>query len=174
MPTKLKGVGGWLAFLIVVMTILGPLLSFGTIFGNLGHLDDEFGGSPPPEWSAYKTITWSFFWAGVVPSVVAGLRLDRDLRPISVKLAIAALWIAGPILYSANIIVLSAVVGPEWRPDEFVGPILVSAFGPLVWTLYLIFSRRVRNTYYASGQDGDDTAEEGGNAVKPGRDERTP
>jgi hypothetical protein len=149
--SPLVGVGGWLAFLIAGFAILGP-------FVGLGQMIDEFDTTEKafPQlvanaaWLQYKRITWGVFVVTAAISIAAGYRLWKVHVQQSVRFAILALWLVGPVGYIVQMLV--TVVSFGSRAMGHVGPkmimgLLVSSMGAALWTAYLRRSRRVKNTY---------------------------
>ncbi|EEO27701.1 DUF2569 family protein [Oxalobacter paraformigenes] len=145
------GVGGWLAVLIVILVVVRPVLE-GAAQSVIFTLELQADPSLLHNvvWNRYRQIIWAVFVVSSLLSVSAGLLLWKLHRPVSVRYAMAVLWVIWPGSYIAVALVwlclgnplmaLSAIV-LEWHG------LLVSLVAPLVWTLYLRYSKRVKNTY---------------------------
>ena len=145
------GVGGWLAVLIVVLVAVRPILEG---IAQSATFTQELQANPwllhDVVWNRYRQIIWAVFFVNSLLSVSAGLLLWKLHRPISVRYAMTVLWVIWPGSYIAvalvwlclghPLIALVAIV-QEWHG------LLVSLIAPLVWTIYLRYSKRVKNTY---------------------------
>ena len=150
----LAGVGGWLGFLIIGLMILWPLI-------GLGKLSNEFYDTERQlpqlvnnaQWSNYKQISWLIFAALVAIRFSAGYRLWKIHFSESVRFAILALWLSGPLgdfmYFVALVLIFGLQVSANGLP-EMLGGILGSSIGAGIWTAYLMRSLRVKNTYQAS------------------------
>lgn len=146
-----RGVGGWLYFLIIVLTILGPLVGLGRLASEIQNTETQMPDLVSiPVWDQYKSALWIVTFAAAVLHVVAGYRLAKFHVWKSVRFAVFALWCAGPgtaipILLAAWLFFgLAGAI-------EMIGELLVGVFqgaiAATVWSTYLLVSVRVRNTY---------------------------
>ena len=146
--SELKGIGGWLGFLSASLVFLGPLVS---IFSTLAQhssakaLNPEISASPL--WYKAQVIDWTSTLAYCVISVIAGILLIERWKSSTVPIVIACIWLAGPGLATLSLLVLDALV-PGGANASDVGlslgrPLIYS----VIWTMYLLLSRRVKNTY---------------------------
>ena len=146
------GVGGWLAFLVVGLAFLWPLL-------RASRMSSEFQAAEraTPDllqnaaWLNFKTASWALFSLCGIVSVAAGIALSSSFRPRSVSFAVAVLWIVGPIQQLASIALLAIEFGTEAvmaTLPELLGATTLTALGSGIWTAYLMKSKRVRLTYY--------------------------
>ena len=152
MEKRLHGIGGWLQFFIIALMVLSPLVAFGQTAGEIemqeSNVPNLLGN---PVWQSIKLAIWTFtaIQCGLLFS--AGYRLWQDHRWSSVRYTIVILWIANPLLSFLVIIVISIIghadpfAGPQFA--EAIGSSLAGVVGATVWTLYLLRSRRVANTY---------------------------
>lgn len=143
---QLKGIGGWLLLLIIALTILSP----GMNIAELAKVSAAELEHPELKSSELWNATQSAIVAGLALETVlkfaAGLMLWRHHRPISPKAAIAALW-GAPVL--ATLVIL-ALVPTESSGDisgGIITGVITSWIGALLWTLYLLKSKRVKITY---------------------------
>lgn len=147
---KRQGMGGWLAFLAVNLLVLWPLGGLVTIYAGFAKIEAEFGVAGLPAWESYKTVTWLFFLASATVSILAGYCLCRVRDRISVQAAIYGIWLAGPVLNLAALLVgrlvlrVSCAGGSFWQGVCSVGFSVAMAS---LWTGYLKRSVRVKNTY---------------------------
>lgn len=147
---KLRGVGGWLAFLIFSLMILSPLLSLGRLEIELTTAERLYPYlSRRTSWSHYKIVSWGILAVAIVVSFAAGYRLWKSHRPETIKFTIWSLWliwliplfidlIAGILILNASL----AVTAPG-----YLKVIISSTIGAGLWTWYLKKSVRVKNTY---------------------------
>ena len=147
---QISGVGGWLSFLIASLMVLGPLLGSGRLNQEFSvaietypHLANDVN------WANYKQISWSIFWLSSAFAFAAGYRLWKLHFPESVRFAVIALWVSGPVSGIAYVVVGMAIYGAPSSSGlgELVAPLVGSVLGAAVWTAYLKRSVRVRNTY---------------------------
>lgn len=152
--TDLAGVGGWLMFLVIGFTVLWPLFSAGQVANNFEQAERAAAYlKNSSSWAAYKTATWwcVLFMAGA--SIYAGIGLAKGRVRAVVRRAIAVLWINGPVAG----LVLGALI-PAMTMDGSLDAgtvakwILVSSIAALVWTGYLLKSKRVKATYGVGAQ----------------------
>lgn len=143
------GIGGWLAFLVVSLIFLGPIL-------GAGRLHSEFLQAEElrPElldvgrWISFKVACWWTFAVTSFASIATGIRLKRSRRAEVVNHSIAALWLIGPLAAIVMNVVLPLVIFGKTVPlAEMLPSMLSSSLVALVWTLYLLKSKRVRYTY---------------------------
>lgn len=146
------GVGGWLWFPIIVLLVIGPLVAIGQ---TLQALDEAERLYPAvlrlPAWSTYKTAAWTIIATACTVSIFAGYRLLKDFRPQTVTFAIFAFWLRGPVTSLLDAAAGQATLGINiieyFNDPRTLGTTLGATVTALVWTLYLKWSRRVRNTY---------------------------
>lgn len=149
----LRGIGGWLAFLIVLLGIVGPLWLLMLLLGTWQMAADEIGMD--------RTV---FQWTMAVTTIsriavmlyIAWL-LYTVHRPATVRIAILGLWVASIGVTILHLMLL--VVFTNERPlVTIIGGIPLLALEALpaaIWTLYLRCSRRVANTYALDGNVAD-------------------
>lgn len=156
-PDRPSGIGGWLALLVVGMTILGPLLSMAGLNADIMLVENNNPSiSSKAQWTSFKHLEWAGVLIFCAISVYGGLRLAMSRTPSAVKTAKVVLWFNYPIA----VIVLGMVV-PAVALDDFgtfigsaVPALVVSLIGLSIWTAYLSKSKRVKNTYFASAISG--------------------
>ncbi len=124
-----SGIGDWLALLIFVRFIL---LAFSD---TVNFLSDRTS-------AVIGINSWLVFIAATVPSIIAAWFLITVRKPISILIAIIALWVSGPV---ATVLDVSLIHNP--RVTEPGSLVLVSILLAVLWTVYLKQSKRVRNTY---------------------------
>jgi uncharacterized membrane protein len=106
-----------------------------------------------PRWEAFKTVMWCAEAVIALLSAFAGWGLVRVRRWSAVRQAIAVLWLTGPLGAFAMGYAVPLLTLRESSAAQplFIMSMLASFVGASVWTAYLLKSKRVRNTYCASG-----------------------
>jgi len=151
------GVGGCLGFFVIGLIVIGPL--FGWVSTSTGLRDSEAAFPQlvgTSAWGQYKLISWVAFFTQAILSIHAGVRLNHETKPGAVRYAIFILWFSTIGINALFFLALftipdygAATAEAYTRDPAFVGQILGQAIAAGVWTVYLLTSRRVRNTYYA-------------------------
>lgn len=145
--TNLTGVKGWLLFLVTILLLIGPLRG---AWGVNSELEAALLAEPAlagtDEWFEIQGTAWVAWGFGAILSVAAGLILLLARKSWAVVVAMALLWLVGPVLLSFTI----------WDSGlEFDKTYLIaigkSTASALLWTLYLMISVRVKNTYNFKG-----------------------
>jgi len=144
---RYRGIGGWLAFLIISLTFLSPLALFSEILRESEFWARYFARAP--HLFVIIRITNIILGCVIAFSVYAGLSLWREW-PKAVKVAKSFLI----SLFFANIVLpfLPLTVDlPESLHDKILDEtwysIPVQLIYPVVWYSYLTFSKRVAKTY---------------------------
>ena len=152
---ELKGVGGWLAFFIIALCVIGPMMAISSTFVAFQSFETSTPGAASLEsWQNYKQYTWVVIAFSITLRVIAGFMLASNFKRISVRFTIAVLWITPLIAAIGSYIVALVTFGAEAASDN-TDSIIDMAKGlaaAAVWTAYLLKSVRVKNTYYALGQ----------------------
>lgn len=146
------GVNGWLLLLVINLVALSPLRSVFELANAIKSTEQLYPALVSvPVWGNYKIVLWGITAILVVLLVVAGLRLRNRHEPTSVRFAMQVLWIAGPLsfvpVFLANTLMLGSTAA-EFFEEGVLRELIVSVGVALIWTLYLKWSRRVRNTYF--------------------------
>ena len=87
-PAELKGVGGWLGFLVVILLFLSPILS-----ALMTLAQQQEGAQLYPElvggelWRSAMIMDWSMVALSAMLSILAGLLLLKRFRRSSVFIA---------------------------------------------------------------------------------------
>jgi hypothetical protein len=143
-----RGVGGWLAFFLVTLGIIGPI--FFIVTGYIALSDPSMPLAYGDVWPSLLTAEIILMMTVVAISWFAAWRLLKVFNWTSVRIAIASLWALAFLTVFGEALIVSTISGLELGMllDVSAGPELVRPFiYATVWTLYLLLSKRVRNTY---------------------------
>ena len=147
-PSELIGVGGWLGFLTASLIVIGPVFSVLSTFvqhNSARALNPKIIGSPL--WSKAQMIDWALILIYCAIRIVAGLLLIKRWKPSTIPIVIACIWAAGPGVAVVGLFVLDALT-PAGANAADVGSTLARPLVfSVIWTIYLLRSRRVKNTY---------------------------
>lgn len=151
--TELQGVRGWLLFLVIMLCVLSPLAAIGSMANTFMGLGETIPDSMSLQWHHYKTLIWALLGFCIALNVTAGAGLLTIRSPSSVRFTIGVLWGIVVIGTIGTYMIVDVVLGQK-SAAATTGVIMMHAFRSgswaLLWTLYLISSRRVKNTYYGS------------------------
>ncbi len=136
---ELKGIGGWLQFLIIALIFLGPLLTGVLAYVDLQSARDADPSITPEAWKLILISVWSFVVLYSALSIGTGLLLQKRFKRSTIPIAIGLIWLLGPIINFGVAIIADEFDGSEGRSIIF----------SVVWTVYLLRSKRVKNTYVA-------------------------
>lgn len=148
------GVGGWLAVLVYWLIVIGPALGLLMLVGTISSQLQDSGLSPQVGSSQllYLTVLDGVTWitqSGL--SIYAGRRLRDRFEPVSVRYAILILWFNSIGVAVLQFLALAILPSSDAASLAvfFLGRSLVLIIPVAMWNAYLVFSRRVKNTYYA-------------------------
>lgn len=148
-----RGVGGWLLILIGTLALVFPVAD---IYANLYEFANSAAIhgtlSQAPGWSLYQRAIWYLTAAGVVVNVLAGFLLWKQHFPSAVRFAIAALWLTGPVRWVLMELAYEWALNPSTDQLLDYSTLARAASSmalPLLWTVYLLKSRRVKATYFS-------------------------
>lgn len=148
---NLKGVAGWLAWITFVFLVVSPAALIGGTRTNIEQAEKDYPALlTTPSWGAYVDTLTSMVWISAAMCFFVGLALIWWKKPPTVTLAIVTLWIAGPTVSYLDLVALPMhYFGSHlMNEDGAVRQLAIAFSGAIVWTLYFLRSRRVRNTYY--------------------------
>jgi len=135
------GIQGWLLVFVLWLGVLNPVFWIGFNFVAFERMEDV----NPGDAELMREMGWDvLLW--VVTLIREGMRIAAALilyfyrRPVSVWIAFAVLWLAGPLLILGT---WGVVGGSEYN----VAGLVRSALWALAWSLFLFMSQRVRLTY---------------------------
>jgi hypothetical protein len=145
----LKGVGGWLAFLCISLIALSPLFSLITSYIEISDTEAMYPTlRGNPTWTTAKLVSWVMVFAQIGLMIFTGLRLNSSTRRSTINFARIMLWVCNPLMSLISLLVLSLIFRASLLDDpKVLSDLARGIFWALIWTLYLTFSRRVRNTY---------------------------
>ena len=151
---KPYGLKGWLMLFWISLVFINPLYAVTSLNTDILSMEANLPGlENVPVWGNLKAYCWIHTICSVAILWAAGFYLCRRYEWRSVQISILAIWLAGPV----SIILtgfgfymmfgsLFAMMG-RLLPEEF----LASLIYPAIWTLYLLKSERVQNTYRKTG-----------------------
>ena len=147
---ELYGVGGWLLFFWISLVFISPLYAAVSLHGYITSQEMSMPGLETfPLWGHIKGYCWISLICSIILLWFAGNRLVRRLEWKSVRLTILVMWLTGPV----SVIIMAIyfyLMFPSlfsMAVDGFFTDFFRSFPYPLIWTLYLLKSERVRNTY---------------------------
>jgi hypothetical protein len=149
------GVGGWLMFLVLVLGIFRPLAVVVSIYANL-YADPKVALAYGPVWPAIQLFEWLLNAAMIAGCWYLVWRLYRIQVWRTVQITIAGLWLVSLIYQLVDLAGISLIAGvaPERLISYVARPIVQSVIFSVLWTAYLLRSKRVANTYLRQGEGG--------------------
>jgi len=156
------GIGGWLLFLIIGMTVLGPLMAIGGTGAAFSSAEQQYPNIVNlSSWSSYKTVTWIVQLIVCVISIWGGYGLATQRNPEVVSRAKTVIWIN----YAGAMIVIGMIIPAIMLPNggsiaaESLPKLIAALIPACIWTTYLGRSKRVRNTYFSASNSGARTSD---------------
>lgn len=137
---ELKGVAGWLQFLVISLIFLGPFFNF-LIVLNILYFSPESSENriSTTEVILYNIFSWGFFVVYSAISISAGMLLRNRLKKSTIPIVIGLIWLVGPVLS----------IGVAASLGDFDVSEARTVVSSILWTAYLLCSKRVKNTYLA-------------------------
>lgn len=138
------GVGGWLLFFMVIL-VLSAIRSAGA------YMEASEAARTHATWileTPYLTMLQIITCTSVACFLGAYFLLLRVKLRSTINRVIAAIWIAGPLAALADTFCAHLWIpqlGSVWSQNA--GPIAGGVIFAIIWTAYLLKSRRVSNTY---------------------------
>ncbi|MCX5834926.1 MAG: DUF2569 family protein, partial [Deltaproteobacteria bacterium] len=136
--TRYKGVGGWLLFLCVSLTILGPLFGTASVLGDYSKFVSD-----NPDLKGVALIFVLVFLGIIAFGYYAGNSLWR-IRPGAVNIT-KKFFIT--LFAITSVSSLLAVAGGEENIGRAGGAIIAQGIVTVIWYSYLNKSKRVKATY---------------------------
>ena len=135
------GFGGWLLLLCLWLGLVSPIWGIALLWMLTGRMDSV----NPNEAELFRasgmaTFVWSVTAVRETLRIGAAALLYFRRRPSTVWIVTALIWLSGPVLIPA-----SAAI--HWPAEISSAGLGRSALVALAASLYLLLSRRVRNTY---------------------------
>jgi hypothetical protein len=149
-PVYLKGIGGWLTFLVVGLCLLHPL--FGAYQGVQNFTAAESNPTSFASlaaWASYKQAAWALFAVVSALRILAGASLLLSRQRSAVLFTVAVMWLCPLLSAAGDCLLLFRYFGQALSTTaaESMRQLLVAWFWAAVWSGYLFKSVRVRNTY---------------------------
>jgi hypothetical protein len=155
----LVGVGGWLAFFVISLTVFTPLAMGAGTAANL-YGDPATAVAYGDSWRALETFEWTLSALVVALAWYMAWRLMKVEVWRTVRIVIAGIWLIGVGSVVAEALGVWLVGGMSFDlAVGAIGPELIrpSIYGT-IWTAYFLRSQRVANTYVKDA-DANDMAE---------------
>ena len=155
----LVGVGGWLAFFVIILAVFTPLRVLATIGLDL-YGDPSVASFYADSWGAIQAFEWSVAIVTIASAWFLVWRLMKVETWQTVRLVIGGIWLLSVGLTFVELIGVSLIGGlPLGKMIAEIGAELVRPFFfSILWTAYFLRSRRVANTYVRE-PDQDDVSE---------------
>jgi len=143
-PKSLVGFDGWLMFLGISLVALGPLITVITTVSELSLNPDLFDS-----YRGRMAIAFGWFHTAIycLISIFSGRRIFKHLVPITIPIVISCIWLMGPVLTVLGLIVEAAIFDGHITSADAAGSLGRPLVYCTVWTMYLLTSKRVKNTY---------------------------
>jgi hypothetical protein len=146
-----RGVGGWLAFFLITLGVVTPALTLYSVWLTLS--DPAIASAFGPSWPAFRAsetilaaavlgICWFTCWRFLTRFNWQTVRIGMVALGL---LALLSVIVEPLVLATLTGIPLGMIMGAAGA--ELIRPIVYST----VWSLYLLRSRRVANTYGGAG-----------------------
>jgi len=144
---RIEGVGGWLAFLVFVLLVLSPLAGYSTLSKQERDALTQYPQlSEIPAFKDHMWALWLSYKINVAASMSTGFALWKLRTRTVIPSVIAAWWIASACALSLQAYAVQLLNNRDAWPD-WVGGSVASMLVLAGWTIYLIRSKRVQNTY---------------------------
>jgi hypothetical protein len=145
---ELKGVGGWLTFFCVALTIIGPLVAIGQIHNSWEEISPAFEIYPVLEsamWLETLTIIGIMIYGFFVGIMIwSGNENGKMIAEKYLKIRLT-------IFIIIELLILLMVSGDAFLRSIMIEEVLIAIFAELVffgvWFSYFKKSKRVANTY---------------------------
>ena len=152
----LRGVGGWLAFLFIILAFFTPIAVGISVFALISN--PAIAAAYGEVWPVLQGIGLFLAAINVAGAWYLAWRINSVHEPATVRVVIGGLWAinVGLLLVEAVAVALVAGIGlgDMLAASAFdIGRGIVFA---TIWTLYMLKSRRVANTY---GRSEDEVSE---------------
>ena len=146
---KLKGVGGWLLTMCILLMYAGPLFTLISTAATIIELDRRIGFLAPSGYAGYKAVTWLTTLAIMGLSFWTGWQLKNKLVPETIERVKKLIWLLFVGGYALGALIIPTIFfgtnGDIIGRGVFSG--LASVIAAAFYVLYLSKSKRVRSTY---------------------------
>lgn len=154
-PSGPRGVGVLLLLLILGMALLGPFIDVAEMLRFFSNAEDHYPDlTSLSGWHNYKDISWFVFVGLWIYSAYAAWGLLQGDEWAAVERAIMAIWLRGPVFWLLLFVLFPlfwagarALEVSGGNASELIAGFVLTLIGPTLWTLYLLKSKRVHNTY---------------------------
>ena len=146
--STLVGVSGFLAFLVAVLLVLGPLLSVGLTFSDHSsaeRLYPDLVGTAA--WAHLVKLDWFMAGLSAALSIIAGLLLLKRFQRSTIYFVIILIWLSSVGVALFGIQLASTIFDGEISSGAAGAALGRPIISSLFWTTYLLLSKRVKNTY---------------------------
>ena len=152
----LRGVGGWLAFLFIILAFFTPIAVGISIFAVLR--DPAMAAAYGEAWPILQGIALFIAAVNVAGAWYLAWRINSVHEPATVPVVIGGLWAINVGLLLVEVVAVAVAAGIGL--GDMLGASAVDlgrgVVFATVWTLYMLKSRRVANTY---GRSEDEVSE---------------
>ena len=142
------GIGGWLAFFVLVMAVFTPL---GMIFTTASSLygDPAVANAYPGLWGMIQAYEWALAAIVIAGCWYIAWRLNKAQVWRTVQITIIGIWVIAIGSMFADFVGISLITGlPMSAMAAGAGAEIVRPFiFCTLWTAYFLRSKRVANTY---------------------------
>src|ERR1700759_283540 len=108
--SELRGIRGWLALFVAIMTVITPALELIGVYTDL-YGSSEVAAAYGPRWSAIELFEWSLAAATVGICWFVAWRLHKVQNWTTVRITIAAIWIVAIGSNYGELFGISAIAG---------------------------------------------------------------
>lgn len=151
---ELRGVGGWLRLFVIILTVISPIrmvIQTESMLRLAPAVEAQMGS----EWALYVGFTWLLVTVMIAAFYYFAYRLIWVQNRATVRIVIRGLWIVTAGGLALDFLV-SGILWPEALlqfESEYVVGVVQTLIFPTVWSLYLVKSQRVANTYVDDESD---------------------
>jgi hypothetical protein len=153
MDDELRGVKGWLLTFVIIVAVISPVGSAIFVYNEL-YADPMVAYTTDPRLDSGRLFEWGLVAAQTLIGWFIAYRVFMVENWTTVRIAVAGVWIMGPVLAIIDIVGISMILNMSIGDVlAFSGPgELIRPFGfAIIWTSYLLKSERVANTYREAG-----------------------
>ena len=147
---ELSGVKGWLLLLVVCLMFVWPTVSLLVFNAQNYEISIKY-----PEllsnnnWEIFHDYMAMILMLDIILCLTAGYCLWKKKKKSSVYRAILYVWLIGPVSNVIAIIMMLSILGLDGGNvfSSVSAEFIASIIGSGIWTMYLLKSIRVKNTY---------------------------